>query len=449
VSVLHPHDVQGLLFSGYKKRPYASYLLLTFAAVDAARAWVAQELNYVLFGDDRSKRCGANLAITASGLKQAGIEQQWIETFSPAFWNGMASAYRSRILGDVGINAPEHWEWGAQHEVHALLALFSAEPEEHARFVREQRDLAGQYQVHITRAIEATSPGTMDDRSEHFGFADGISNPVFAGDPGAVRLSAEERRLHLLATGEFLLGWDNAYGRQTPVPRIREAEATPFGHNGSYLVLRQLQQHVAAFRDWCAHAGRACDLPARTVAAKAVGRWPDGSPLALCPAGPNSALADANEFTYAADALGDGCPFGAHLRRTNPRDSLNTDRDIALRDANTHRILRRGRSYGPRFEAGHSDRDPQRGLVFLCLNANPERQFEFVQQSWVNNAAFNGLVGERDPIIGTIPEHGGSFTIPAAPQRIRTTGLQQFVTMRGGAYFFLPSRTGLAELAAL
>jgi Dyp-type peroxidase family len=247
-----------------------------------------------------------------------------------------------------------------------------------------------------------------------------------------------------------VIGWNNAYGVTPPIPRLRDAQESPFGRDGSYLALRQLRQHVARFWQWCDVAAAEHGRDAERLAAKMVGRWLDGSPLALCPASLNTALSAANEFRYAeVDRRGDGCPIGAHVRRTNPRDSLSADREDALRDVNTHRILRRGRPYGlppadPRVDGG-----VERGLVFACLNANPERQFEFVQQIWANNESFGKLHAERDPILGTQPEGGGQFSIPGAPLRTRLTGIPEFVNTVGGAYFFLPSRSGLAQLAGL
>ena len=92
----------------------------------------------------------------------------------------------------------------------------------------------------------------------------------------------------------------------------------------------------------------------------------------------------------------------------------------------------------------------ERGLMFMCINANIERQFEFVQQTWINNPSFNGLYDERDPIFGNSGSQAtGSMTIPRQPVRRRLTGLGGFVTVRGGAYFFLPSIKALHYLATL
>ena len=103
--------------------------------------------------------------------------------------------------------------------------------------------------------------------------------------------------------------------------------------------------------------------------------------------------------------------------------------------------------------------------MFLCLNSDIERQFEFVQQTWVNNPVFGGLNGEVDPLIGNInrtetssvdpnPPAGEAqpdaiFTVQADPLRTRVHDLKRFVTVKGGAYFFLPSIRALRYLASL
>lgn len=93
----------------------------------------------------------------------------------------------------------------------------------------------------------------------------------------------------------------------------------------------------------------------------------------------------------------------------------------------------------------------ERGLHFICINADIERQFEFVQQTWINNTVFDGLKGETDPIVGN--QDPGTcdamMTVPSDPVRTRISNLRSFVTVKGGAYFFLPSINGLRYLGTL
>jgi deferrochelatase/peroxidase EfeB len=182
-----------------------------------------------------------------------------------------------------------------------------------------------------------------------------------------------------------------------------------------------------------------------------IGRWKSGASLVSAPDADPGTTAG-NDFGYHDDDP-DGlrCPVGAHVRRANPRDGRDDDPARTLRSTKNHRILRRGRPYGPPLPEGADPGpdDPERGLVFMCLNTDIERQFEFVQHTWLNNPVFAGLEGEVDPVVGPQPVGGGRFTVPQDPVRHRAEGLPRFVTTRGGAYLFLPSVRALTYLASL
>jgi deferrochelatase/peroxidase EfeB len=190
------------------------------------------------------------------------------------------------------------------------------------------------------------------------------------------------------------------------------------------------------------------DLSASGVAAKVIGRTRDGVPLA--PATPSlpSAGQPANAFGYfQTDPHGLFCPLGSHIRRANPRDGLARDAAGApgmLEFSNNHRILRRGRKFGPDIADPRVDDGQERGLLFMCLNTDIVRQFEFVQQNWLLNQTFATLFDETDPLLG--PQ--GPFTLPAQPLR-RRAQVETFVRFAGGEYFFLPSLPALDYLQGL
>jgi deferrochelatase/peroxidase EfeB len=180
-----------------------------------------------------------------------------------------------------------------------------------------------------------------------------------------------------------------------------------------------------------------------------MGRWPDGTPLIRSPHAPNGGLErdDVNDFLYGGDRHGDTCPLCSHVRRANPRDARGGSAADSFKVVNRHRILRRGRAYGPALAiddaiAGRG-REGRRGLLFISLQASIARGFELVQQTWNVNPGFLGLDDEPDPIAGP---GQGAFSIPASPLRIRLAGLPRFVTVRGGGYLFLPSRAALERL---
>jgi deferrochelatase/peroxidase EfeB len=181
-----------------------------------------------------------------------------------------------------------------------------------------------------------------------------------------------------------------------------------------------------------------------------------------------------NQFTYDGDPQGTLCPFGAHVRRANPRNTDYVDRpqgalarvrallgferagfrDDLISSVRFHRILRRGREYGPKLTPSDALQpappdDPERGLRFACLNAHISRQFEFVQNAWMNSSKFNGMTGECDPLLGNRERIPGGwdtdgFSLPCeggVARRLRE--IPQFVFVRGSAYFFLPSLRAL------
>ena len=112
---------------------------------------------------------------------------------------------------------------------------------------------------------------------------------------------------------------------------------------------------------------------------------------------PNQVTPDNSFLLGTEDPEGLSCPFGAHIRRTNPRESFLPGSSEQLTIVNRHRILRVGRPYD--MEAEQND-DANQGLLFMCLNGDLERQFEFIQQTWVNSQFFHGLAGEVDAIVG-------------------------------------------------
>jgi Dyp-type peroxidase family len=273
--------------------------------------------------------------------------------------------------------------------------------------------------------------------------------------------------------GELVLGYANEYGLYPTSPRV-PASSDPhgvlapdpsngshhdLGRNGSYLVLRQLEQDVRAFWRFADDAARSEDgrndpVSRVRIAAKLVGRWPSGAPLVLAPDADDPALAQENTFRYhAQDAGGHRCPVGAHIRRANPRDSLdpNPGSDGSVAVAKHHRLLRRGREYGSRLtmdqalEPAEAGDDGPRGLHFICLNSNVARQFEFIHQTWVNSPKFADLYDEPDPIV----TGGGFFSIPAEPVRHRLTNMPRFLRVRGGAYFLLPGLRAIRYVSGL
>src|SRR4030095_1258272 len=405
----------------------------------------------------------------------------------------MAQQSAARQLGDVGKNAPSKWLWGSKRSDHLdreqktdreahLLIMFFSEPEQFDSFVQSTKGETWSDAFEKEIWLETSNL----DRDEPFGFADGISQPQIDWHQQRQTPRTQLEYTNIVALGEFLLGYRNEYGKITDRPLLdpdaANAELLPavdapdkkdLGRNGTYLVMRQLEQDVREFWKFLyEHAGGNL-AEASQLGAKMVGRTEAGDPLVPIQhepiPGTDPRTVTQNQFTYDSDPAGARCPFGAHIRRANPRNGDFPERRIgALRkliimlgfgpkdfnydltsSVRFHRILRRGREYGSELSPEEAlqpraTNESPRGLNFICLNANIARQFEFLQNAWIANTKFSGLTGERHPLLGNPkPVSGcpatGNFTMPSdSTLRRRISGLRQFVTVKGGAYFFLP-----------
>lgn len=449
-------QIQGIILSGYSRLNHSAYLFLNFGDTEKDRKWLStikDEIAYSTRVPDGKSQPAVNIAFTASGLKALGLEDSELKKFAPEFVKGMAHASRSRILGDVGTSAPSHWEFG-NGRIDLLLMIFAA--------CVDQRDkLSNQYMAQaqsfgLTPAACPQKGDRRSDQKEHFGFKDGISQPAIEGLYGKPK-----RNQDVVKAGEFILGYKNEYDNFPPSPTIASdsgkgenldslrgfTNLKDIGRNGSYLVFRKLSQNVAAFREYFE---RNFQGQADLMAAKCVGRWPNGDSLTLFPDQPGPNGQANNNFSYfETDREGYNCPIGSHVRRTNPRDSLGSGGSTAARMVNRHRILRRGVTYGPEWSKEETnDNMKDRGLFFICLNADIERQFEFIQQTWVNNPKFAGLYNDSDPILGNRQVRSRDMTIQRKPIRTRLANLPDFVTVKGGGYFFVPGKKTLEFLSS-
>ena len=152
-----------------------------------------------------------------------------------------------------------------------------------------------------------------------------------------------------------------------------------------------------------------------------------------------------------------GCAFrsGAHIRRINPRGQPITGQGEPGGSNNTHRLIRRGLPYGPRYDPTQPYDGIERGLLGYFINSNIENQYEFVLSQWVNDSEFAGAVRlspkAKDPIVGTQDPAESIFVIPQASGAppIKITGFSSFTTTRAVAYCFLPSITAMKFIAGL
>ncbi len=546
------HDVQGLVLSSYPKLPFAAYVPWCFSSNNPQpQAWLKDligRLMRVKSADGRTpdrtlahplrptdiqtmkkqRESGAvdvwvvNVALTATGLTKFGVTDEERSQFSAEFREGMAperepgsdtTPRRCNLLGDVGENSPEYWQWGgwtANGEIDGILLLYAATEAELEKLIEFEIERAQKYGAQLLGSVTASKGDPLilkgriyEDFKEHFGFRDGISQPIIDGTPVSasdqIRKDPTEARISLVMPGEFVLGYKNERGtwagRSGTASREEPSKANKSSRdltrNGTHLVFRQLEQDVDAFRrDTLRTAelirgenGRDIEENWEWVMSKLIGRKRSGEPLvppstypskkqtdpgneanretdsrtfmertwewlvslfaeerpthkSLTPpsADPSKAKKERNDFLYYfEDRFGLACPLGAHIRRANPRDLIGPDPDTALRLSKMHRIIRRGRPYGKKWTK-KSVEGEKRGMLFICLNADIAGQFEFIQHNWINNGRFSGLYSETDPVLN-YPGEGRSLTIQRRPTSEPVDSINQYVKMRGGAYF--------------
>lgn len=460
---LEDEDIQGFMFTSYAKYLHcAGYLLLRITEPESSRRWLGELVDKISTGKQKSKEerrqeiSALTIAFTSSGLSKSGFSQKDLSTFSRPFQEGMVTESRAKTLSDIGESDPKNWNWGnLESPVDILLMIFALDEDvlaEQLKLRRAEISASGG----LEEVIKPLRAGRQTDMKEHFGFLDGVGQPVIEGSGKAQNQLKRTGHATVIKAGEFILGYENELIVLDNIPRT--TEMPKFGANGTYLVFRQMEQHVNAFWSFLEEATRRSDGTSdpdarERLGAKIVGRWKSGAPTSLYPDhDPHQGEppeVDENNFGFDKDdKQGFGCPIGAHIRRSNPRDSLPPDPETALKSAQRHRIIRQGRSYGDHAENVFVEDGKERGLHFICLNSDIERQFEFIQQTWVNNKKFGGLYDEVDPLIGRHKD-GNLFTVQDDPLRTRVHNLGKFVTMKGGGYFFMPGIRALRYIAGL
>ena len=296
----------------------------------------------------------------------------------------------------------------------------------------------------------------------HFDYRDNISQPRFAGvhDPDNYPDAQPMAPL-----GTVLLGYPNNFEGllwRVPTPGV-------LGLNGTFNAFRVLEQDVAAFETYLTEAAKYLlshpqgdELLPRgagatigpglsregalreIVAAQMCGRWRNGVPLALSPDTPEH-REPPNKFDYDAAPR---CPYGAHIRRANPRGG-----QIVQRVANhSRRLVRRGMPYGPPYDPANPDSAKQeRGLLGNFIGASLGAQFEAMCCDWVNVGLQDPrITGSNDPLIGANEPATSWFDLLLkSGTTIRLRGLPRFVRTRGGAYTFLPSISAIRYLGSL
>ncbi|EGD41685.1 dyp-type peroxidase family protein [Nocardioidaceae bacterium Broad-1] len=371
------------------------------------------------------------VAISYPGLEALGVSEESLASFPANFRAGMAA--RAERLRDTGPNAPQNWEFPfGTGRAHLAVSVYAESKEAWQDAVDGyQRELAQVAGVDLLSHQDFGATGF-----NVFGYRDGFTQPAVEGS-GAETMPGDGRPIK---PGEFVLGYPSETGRPLPMP-----SPSVLGRNGTYVVFRKYHSHVAAFNRFL-HDNADTAEERELLAAKLVGRWRSGAPLALSPDRDDPALGEdprrQNHFKYAEDPRGLRTPLGSHIRRMNPRDSkLEILTDLRIR-----RLIRRSTSYGDAVpDSEVRDDGSSRGLDFIALSARAIDTVEFLQSEWVNSGNFAGLDKEKDPLISH-QDKGAYFTVPGTPPR-RVQGIQSFNTLLGGEYLFMPSLSAIAWLS--
>ncbi|MFJ3311023.1 Dyp-type peroxidase [Streptomyces sp. NPDC086549] len=473
-------EIQGDILAGFKK-DHMTLLFLQFGDMTAARNWLAGLVPDIAttqqvapfntkFHDARVNSAGddpKNLKATWLGLSfthpgilfLTGKEQVFDKVPTggtvQAFVQG--SAARAKALGDTGGNDPKHWIFGADHRpvIHAVLTIAADLETDRNTELNRQLEAASRASVLIVHQQNgATLPGNRRGK-EHFGFKDGVSEPFVVGfdDP------AEAEGARMIPAGQFVLGTDN-----TPMP----TGAPEWMKYGSFQVVRRLAQDVPG---WWAQVNAELqklreakvvgeNTKSEWLAARLVGRWRCGASVARFPdQSPPPGTRPDNDLTFRDDPDGVITPLFSHLRKTAPRDGLvDGGEPVDESFMDVRRIIRRGIPYGAPFDPANEDGggpDEQRGLLFVCYQADLAKQFEFIQADWVNDPNFPH---DRDPKPGPDPMVSGQLPGVArgevafesrvdGDRKTTTLHFQPFVTTEGSVYAFAPSISTLRGLS--
>lgn len=507
-------DIQGDVVRPYGRFgfPVARYVFFNIRESDKGRAFVAAVAAKVTSaatwdqGPNPIPRPHAttNIAFTYQGLKELELPRSSLIGFSEEFVMGMKQ--RKDILGDDGPSAPEHWDpiWRANREkdrhkdVHIFVSINAQTPallEERYQWLQGIVAASGEGVVQLSghrgddgaedlpyQDVHALAENGQLTAKEHFGYTDGIGDPYFEGLADAPeRVAGRGKQMDNgqwapLATGEFILGHVDEAHEYPPAP-----QPILLSRNGTYMVYRKLHENVATFDQFLERESRNFPGSKELLAAKFVGRWRDnGAPLVGAPddsskkawderfaanaANPAEQDRMLSDFTYDDDMSGAKCPFSSHIRRINPRASLEMvqgdnpaamvckagafDTPGAL--ANRRRLLRRGLPYG-QVKDRSTDRG-NHGIVIMMLNADFNRQFEFVQQQWINYGNDFKAANDKEIILGNHDkEYPSRAVLQVDPEGERAPyflrNIPRLVETRGGDYFFVPSLTALRMIA--
>jgi deferrochelatase/peroxidase EfeB len=444
---IDPANLQGLVRSLYRY-PLSRHLLFKVTDASKARAFLRALLPQVTNAkQDLSAHPEPliNVGISWAGLgglgmiKRIGSLESATEAFPLEFRmqppDGMAGDWKGRLAAtDLHLSVHLHCSTDAGLEKASQAMRTMA-----IGALEEQRPIA----VGEDPAITGRSLGGA---KLHFGFQDGISQL-------AVNWEDLPDRPDLVDLRHFVLGYWSPKVQSFP----RDGAWGDFVRDGTYAAFQWIRQDVAAFETFLTEAapllggGMPLDAARNLLAAKMMGRWRSGTPMALSPERDDPALTMANAFGYADDPKGLRCPIHAHVRIANRRDQPLDPAIAPTFPGGGPYLLRRGMAYGPELK-GDADDGVDRGVVGMFLSSNLQKQF-FTIMNWINKADFSPVFDPRrlhrqDFIIGDRKAEGASAgSILVAGAEVSLPAMPRFIEVQGTLLLLMPSIAGLARIA--
>jgi Dyp-type peroxidase family len=448
-------------------RNFARHIFLRFTAQQAAvKAWIRDSAGPVTTAKEQFDQIARRRAdpsfngglvrgffLSAKGYEFLGFDTDRFA--SGTFRKGMKDQNKDILENILDTNnkdpQPGTWEPGFQKEIHALITVADATEnavKEAAEAIRASVAGIGEVlTIEEGTVLRRRNAAGDHEPVEHFGYFDGISNPLFT------KQDLDDER----PENRNRTAW-NAGARMSLVltddPFTNEADAF-----GSYLVYRKLGQDVRAFSERVKALAATLNTNEDLAGAMVVGRFKDGTPV-LKANTPSPGPEVTNDFNFKEDEDGFRCPFHAHIRKANPRGTTPL---TSLESERRRRIVRRGIPYGKPMPgvADPTETDPNpeapRGLLFMCFQQNVEEQFEFIQRTWVDNEHFpTGIptlgifqkdTGD-DPLIGQDRDEAQRWAKSWGNKDAgrKTFNFESAIRLKGGEYFFAPSIPFLRSL---
>ena len=442
------HNVQAIV-THVLRRPIGRHMIFRFGEREGARSFI-RALSSAITTADMSIEDSPDpllaVGVTFDGLRTLGVDGSLLASFDAVYKAGPDA----HPLGDVpgSPSDPATW-WEGQFEtkdVHCIVHVLVRSDDAADAATRMIRDLSRE--ARVTELVPRKDGTILESQSLggatlHFGYKDGISQPDIRLDDDPEGPAEPNFR-------RFLLGYATPEHSSAP----RAGAAADLVRDSAYGMFRWIYQDVATFNRFLSAEGPrlfGALAPAdaeEMLAAKLMGRWRDGTPLALSPDRPDPAMTTSNDFGYVThDPDGRRCPFSSHIRVVNPRD---TPLDPAVVDG-VPRVLRRGMPYGPPLE-GEIDDGVDRGIVGIFLCADLRLQI-YTLTRWIKRNSFSPVYDSnrrvQDAVAANraVPGCSRDFSVPLSGGIATVEDLPDFVHTKGTAFLLYPSRAMLATIS--